>query len=65
MFILIDSGPGFRVFKWSHNFLFFIFWKKDSLTNTYQKSAGDILLFSLKIKFKEDTLFPYSFLVTL
>ena len=52
MFILIILVLVFRLFKWSHKFLFFIFWKKDLLTNTYEKSAGDIFLFSLKIKFK-------------
>ena len=36
----------------------FIFWKKDLLTNTCQKSAGDMLFFSFKIKFKDDTLLP-------
>ena len=54
--ILVDYGPCSRVFKWRHIFLF-IFWKKNLLTNTYQKSVGDMLFLSLKIKFKHDTLF--------
>ena len=36
----------------------FIFCKKDLSANRYQKSAGDMLFFSFKIKFKDDTLFP-------